>query len=358
MTPRPPGEVPHNSHETSAEATPRWPAPVKVPSVDELLEAGRRWHGDYTREHAEGRHAEYKAAAEHADKTAVMVERMVAEAGEHWRPTDQGRRIALEERKAAPLADAAWFAVRRWPWIAVWDTGWACSRPPWISGGFGYTGHNRAIADSLKYCMENINNIPRMTPVGSRTFLNAADKRSELPPLSLVDGEHIPRGIVKLYPMARCAECLAFVWSFRGGQNMETIRRLIAAPSLERVAEAYAIATSIAFRRERVKEHYEAEIEGAEPAPVPVPGLDALRRRHPELLGQPGPCALVRVFLSDSAKLWSARALARSDELRDALPTGRAAARSVGRWLGMLAGAGLAKPEGKGTKRRWRFGAA
>lgn len=88
------------------------------------------------------------------------------------------------------------------------------------------------------------------------------------------------------------------------------------------------------------------------------PGLNALRARHPEVLAKPGPCAVLRVLLADPAMLWSARALAKSDAVRDVLPTGKADARSVGRWLGELCGAGLACAEGRGTAKRWRLGAA
>jgi len=92
--------------------------------------------------------------------------------------------------------------------------------------------------------------------------------------------------------------------------------------------------------------------------PAVRPGLDSLRAKHPEMLAKPGPCAVVRAMLADPDKLWSARALAKSDEVRDALPAGRASAWSVGRWLAELHAAGLACAEGKRTAKRWRLGAA
>jgi len=96
------------------------------------------------------------------------------------------------------------------------------------------------------------------------------------------------------------------------------------------------------------------------PAPsdrVPA-GLDELRARHPDLLAKHGPMALLRVLLADPAKMWSARQLAASAELRDALPRETASARAVGRWLVELASARLALAEGRGTAKRWRLGAA
>jgi len=92
--------------------------------------------------------------------------------------------------------------------------------------------------------------------------------------------------------------------------------------------------------------------------PAVRPGLDSLRAKHPEMLAKPGPCAVVRAMLADPDKLWSARALAKSDDVRDALPAGRASAWSVGRWLAELHAAGLACAEGKRTAKRWRLGAA
>ncbi len=116
---------------------------------------------------------------------------------------------------------------------------------------------------------------------------------------------------------------------------------------------------------ETVDAHGEAEALRRWPAPaIPArdpaarPGLNSLRAKHPELLAKPGPVAVLRVLLADPAKLWSARALAAADDLRDLLPAGTAGARSVGRWLDELRGAGLACAEGRGTAKRWRMGAA
>lgn len=85
------------------------------------------------------------------------------------------------------------------------------------------------------------------------------------------------------------------------------------------------------------------------------PGLDALCSEHPEALGQAGPQAVMRAMLSDPHMLWSANALV--PEVEDTLATGKASARSVGRWLAVLASVGLVERVGKGTGQRWKLSA-
>ena len=353
MSAQPPGKV---SGETPAdEAAQSYPQPIKVHSVDELLEGRRRFYGPaYTREHAEREHAEFKAAAEHAEKVALMVDRLVAEAGEHWRPTDQGRNPSIAELKAAPFKDAHWIAVRRWSWIAVGVDWWACQVPPWASPRIHGNRH-RAIAERLKYCLQHNTNLPRLTPVGNVTTFSPGNNPTELPPISIVSGPHIPRGIVKLYQQARCAEALAFVWSFRGGPDMESIRRLIAAPSLERVAEAYAIATSNAFERSRV---VEAMMENVSPEPAKMTtrkiDMKELRQAHSALLRPNGlPLKCFAILWAEDEDSHSVLKVARSNSrgMRE---------RAEGALL-KLEAAGLAKRvvgQGRGEHDRWTLGDA
>lgn len=153
MITQPPDKV--SGEAPADEVAQSYPQPIKVHSVDELLEGRRRFSGPaYTREHAEREHADLLAASEHAEKVALMVARLVAEAGEHWRPTDQGRNPSIAELKSGPFMDARWVAVRRWPWIAVGVDWWNCQVPPWSPRmNLRYRGHHDAIQNCLRYCL-------------------------------------------------------------------------------------------------------------------------------------------------------------------------------------------------------------
>jgi len=344
VSPKPPPETSLESREKTAEAAGALP-PDRIPSVAEILAGGQRQHGaKWTQAHAEAHYAKLKANAEEAVRYRAAVERtverMVAEHGESMRPVDAMSEVAAT--KAAPLVDPRWGAVRRWPWVAVWDENYSAGNPPWAYFPV-YAGHQRAITECLQYCLR-WPHLPRLTPMlGAMGFLGDYQPR-ELPLLNTVFVSSIPRSIVKLYPMARCAECLAFVWSFRGGPDMEEIRRLIAVPTLERVAEAYAIATGGPFKRARIVERYE---ESTEPAREPL-DLLALRKAFPVLLRSSGVANRIM------AKLLSAEDAMSVRQLGGGKNASGGARNNASRWLTELENVNLAKRVGN----FWKRGAA
>ena len=84
-------------------------------------------------------------------------------------------------------------------------------------------------------------------------------------------------------------------------------------------------------------------------------GFAELRKRHPEVLGKPGPAAVLRVLMADPDRPWSASGLAKSDDLRERLTKETATGSSVLLWFKELHAVSLVVPSGVGTGQRWRF---
>lgn len=88
-------------------------------------------------------------------------------------------------------------------------------------------------------------------------------------------------------------------------------------------------------------------------------GIEQLMDRHLNLKNAgSGPCAVLRVLLMDPHKRWSQRGMAKSSDLRDALPNEGASPTAVGRWLALLVAERLAQFQGEGCKKRWLAGPA
>lgn len=200
----------------------------------------------------------------HADalKNAVFqrdMERRYKALPEVFRPIDQGRQPTEEERRRGfRFVNTRWNLVRRWPWIVAWEGGGVdLVIPPWKLFNRSHETHE-AIARCLEYCMKNHGHLPLFSPVCGSTSYGHSSDPADLPALSIVSGDWIPEGIMKKYLIARCGEVLAFVFNFNG-QPMDEIRRLIVAPTPQKVAEAYAIATSRKFLKEKLVERELAE---------------------------------------------------------------------------------------------------
>jgi hypothetical protein len=323
-------------------------APKEIPSLEQLLaERSRRWKSlppDLAKEKREALALLYRKQLEHFEQIELLVKAF----GEECRPIDQGRIPAQEERKTAKYRDMRWSFVNRWPWIAATSTTWDVSNPPWHNLA-GRSFHD-AVKHSLIYCLKNHQYLPKTVPGAGRSIFGFCDESDDLPLLYTVGGRFIPPGIVDKYQEARCGEALAFVWSINGGDEMSKIRQLIASPSFERVAEAWAIATDKKILRERLKEHFIQEIE---PEIKNLYSLQYYQSLHPQLLESPGPLAVLRAMLKDHERIWSARQLA--DEAGIYFRSESMNEKTARTHLAKLVNAEIAEVVGASTNKRWRI---
>jgi hypothetical protein len=193
-----------------------------------------------------------------AEKDEAKLDAFIAGLPRHMQPLDQGS--TREEMTFPHTGHEDFYLWRRWPWFVYWlPNGKSIVRPPWfdfvgyLNAGDSKPPHkfalHAAIARCLKYCLENAADLPRFAPVMDIRAYHRFEEATELPAFSRITSDWIPRGIVRKYPMARCGEAIAYVFQFSSGPETDAIRRLIIAPTPEKIAEAYAIATGHSFRK-------------------------------------------------------------------------------------------------------------
>lgn len=269
------------------------------------------------------------------------VHRMVVSMEERLRPSDQIAGITTKEGDQYINSD--WTYCRRWPWRAVWPEGYDVQSPPWrpFSSGWIDQDHHHAVENTLLYCIKNSEHLPRIAPVAGSSVSAWWYEEDTLPTMYLFHGQWIPPGIVKLFPMARCGEALAFVFHFHGSEEMEAIRRLVIAPTFEKVAEAYAIATSQRFRRRKLVEVEMAVVEAdLNRTKRPFP---AIVNDHPSLLRASGIARETLLALYSNDEPLSLNALNVEAGKKSGGRRGL-----VKKWLGDLEKVGLAKFNGVG----------
>jgi hypothetical protein len=312
--------------------------------VSKRLKSHPKKKPDVTRPAAKRRHRALVAGQAHAAAVARQLKKMA----QCHLPVHQEQSITEEERKAASVNDLRWIGWRRWPWITVWPDGWDFLPPPWIK----HENHQDAITACLFYCLNNAGHLPRVPPCWGFTSYPIHATVTELPSTSMVDGKYIPAGIVMQYPVARCGEALAFIWSFHGGTEMQKIRQLIAAPTIDRIAEAYAIATGEGFLNAQLAEFRDVQLSQE---PAKVPEINTLLKQHPELLRKPFTIAVLRVFRAKPFISWSANYMAKSPILLKYLSRKKACRATVNGAIHELVRADLVKPtnDSKGTGKRW-----
>ena len=325
-----------------------YPELIRVESIGEYVARLRLTSPNDSPEVLKARAKRWRQAMISAAEYNAKIRKTIESMDERYRPVDQCRRADFYEQKKFAFINISWSLTRRWPWVAVFEDGYVSRPAAWESAGIPINYH-RSIGDCLLFCMKHSADIPRFAPIAGQSIISAlSNDMTELPELYMIMEGHIPPGIVRKYPVARCGEALAFVFNFHGSALMDEIRRLIIAPSPEKVAEAYAIATSQRFRGTRLVER---ELAMMEPVPLVTPSvpreMPELVRAHPTLL---------RIGSVANRVLASLRAAPGDSHSVQALAGGESASggarKNVGIALGKLEAKRLAKSDGD----RWILG--
>lgn len=347
-----------------------------IPTVDDIYNQNAAWFQEvgweYTREMACETHEELVAA----DKYLQHMDEVLATVDLELRPIDQfsrWKKLSAKTKKTERLSEPHWVWWRRWPWRVVLDDGYTTGRPPWVSHGIGAKPPHLleafdAIPQCLKYALLNAEFLPKTTPVFGYKDCYFGEATDSLPDHELISSDFIPRRIVGYYEAMRCRESLAFVFSFSGSPEMDAIRRLIIAPTRERVAEAYAISTSQDFVRSKLHEKPPAggfSPDGKEPPSSPkLNGLYQICQVHPNVEESKPLQAVLRTLLTAETSNgvgggWSVNEIAKNGIYRDAISGDKGTSKtSVSRYIKELAKSNLVASVGEGTAKRWRLGSA